>query len=568
MSELLQRPTPPDADIADITGPAAAGAAAPDADQGVAGARPVGGGDGPEPGGGGGHDSIELFGPIDTRWKALGGATWGIPANSGLTRPDGTIVVDFKPQAAAVTTKSICYKAGIGAYVLTGAIRIAWQQFRGGNLGAPTADQQTAHDGVGRYQTFEHAVYVWHPTTGAHEVNGAIQQRYAELGGSAWGYPITDETATPDRRGRFNHFRDAATGAEKSIYWTPQTGAREVFGYIRQAWAALKWERGLLGYPTSGEMATHDGVGRWQTFEAGILVWHPTTGAFEVHGAILDHYYQLGGTRWGYPITNEGAAADGGRFNHFRDVASGAEKSIYWTQATGAVEVYGLIRSHWAGMGWESSYLGYPVGPEKDWPEGGSGSRQQQFNHGRMLYRAKDNLTAPDPIRFDHKKGSGRGFRYEAHVEARFDGTMRFFGQARNVAPAGSYEYEIHALLHWGTTTLSWYTRDSLPLAATQSTKRSWNQSDRQPAFTAEYFALQQATFEVRQFEVESGGGSPPPPQTSLQQFRFCVSSLHHPKHAQEVWATDRDEARQILRDQLGNPGAGDSWNIDDGECT
>jgi len=559
MSELLQSPIAPDADI---TAPAAEDAAAP-------GALPVDdGGDGPG-GGGTGPDSIELIAPIEKRWKALGGKSWGIPANSGHTRPDGTIVVDFKPGAAAVATKTICYKAGIGAYVLTGAIRIAWLQFSGGNLGAPKADALPAHDGVGRYQVFEYCVYVWHPNTGAHEVNGAIQQRYAELGGSAWGYPTTDETTTPDKRGRFNHFLDVTTGAEKSIYHTPQTGAQEVFGYIRHAWVSLNWERGLLGYPTSSELATHDGVGRWQIFEGGILVWHPTTGAFEVHGQILSRYYQLGGTRWGYPITNEGAAAGPGRFNHFLDVASGAEKSIYWTPTTGPVEVYGLIRNHWEGMGWESSYLGYPVGPEKDWPEGGSGSRQQQFNGGRILYRAKDNLTAPDPIRFDHEAGGGAGFRYNAHVEARFDGTMRFFGQAKNVPLADSYEYEIRAALRWGTTTLSWYTRDSLPLVVTQTATRSWNQSDKQSAFTAEFFALQHAQFDVRQFEVETGGGSPPPPpQVSWQLYHFCVSSgLHPAKQPRDIWATSYDEARRILVDQLGPLGAGDTWNIGDGPC-
>jgi hypothetical protein len=85
---------------------------------------------------------------------------------------------------------------------------------------------------------------------------------------------------------------------------------------------------------------------------------------------------------------------------------------------------------------------------------------------GRILYRAKDNLTAADPIRFDHETGSGAAFRYDAHVEARFDGTVRVFGQARNVPPAGSHEYEIRASLRWGAKILSWYTRDSLPLVA------------------------------------------------------------------------------------------------------
>lgn len=566
MSEQLS-PTTPDTDIEEVddtsmTQPAVA-------DESAASARPSnGGGNGPGGGGGSGPNAIELFPPIEKRWKALGGTSWGIPANSGHTRPDNTIVVDFKTHPAAVTTKTICYKAGIGAYVLVGAIRTAWQQFRGDNPGAPTADAKPTHDGVGRYQVFEHCVYVWHPNTGAHEVQAAIRQRYTQLGGSAWGYPITDETA-PDKRGRFNHFKDVATGAEKSIYWTPQTGAHEVFGAIRQAWAALKWETGVLGYPTSGEIATHDGVGRFQTFERGILVWHPTTGAFEVHGAILERYYQLGGTRWGYPITNEGAAG-AGRFNHFRDVASSAEKSIYWSQATGPVEVSGAIRNHWASMRWQASDLGFPVKPETDWPEGGSGSRQQQFQGGRILYRAQDKLTAPEPIRFQRKKGSGRGFRYDAKIEARYDGTIRFFGKARNVWPASDHEYEIRASLRWGTTTLSWVTRDSLPTVVTESAERTWNQSDKQPAVTATYFGIQHAQFDVQDFEVNSGGGNPPPSTPTLQRYQFCVFPVVSPdnKQTRDVWAESLDEARNALDKELGSLGSGDNWTRRDGPCT
>jgi hypothetical protein len=103
----------------------------------------------------------------------------------------------------------------------------------------------------------------------------------------------------------------------------------------------------------------------------------------------------------------------------------------------------------------------------------------------------------------------------------------------------------------------------------TQTAQRTWNQSDKQAAFTAEYFALQHATFDVRQFEVESGGGAPLPPPTQLQQFRFCVNSgLHTAKQTRDVWATSYDEARRILVDQLGPLGAGDTWNIGDGPCS
>ena len=54
------------------------------------------------------------------------------------------------------------------------------------------------------------------------------------------GYPVTDESGTPDHVGRFNHFEGG------SIYWTPQTGAHEVHGAIRALWASLGWERSGL----------------------------------------------------------------------------------------------------------------------------------------------------------------------------------------------------------------------------------------------------------------------------------------------------------------------------------
>lgn len=62
---------------------------------------------------------------------------------------------------------------------------------------------------------------------------------------SILGYPTTNEQTTPDGMGRYNHFQKG------SIYWTPATGAHEVYGPVRARWAELRWERGLLGYPTA-----------------------------------------------------------------------------------------------------------------------------------------------------------------------------------------------------------------------------------------------------------------------------------------------------------------------------
>lgn len=106
-----------------------------------------------------------------------------------------------------------------------------------------------------------------------HEVHGAIRDRYALLGGAeGWlGYPRNDETATPDGKGRFNHFERG------SIYWSPTTGAHEVHGAIRDEWAAMGFERSRLGYPTTDELPAPGG--RISHFEFGSIAWTAGSGA-------------------------------------------------------------------------------------------------------------------------------------------------------------------------------------------------------------------------------------------------------------------------------------------------
>jgi uncharacterized protein with LGFP repeats len=136
---------------------------------------------------------------------------------------------------------------------------------------------QGCPDGEGSFQHFQNGSIYFHPTTGTHEVHGMIRDKWA---GSGWetflGYPMTDETATPDGVGRYNHFR-RLDGGETSIYWTPQTGANVVSGEIRRKWADLGWET-LLGYPMTDETATPDGVGRYNTSDGSMAERHRSTG--------------------------------------------------------------------------------------------------------------------------------------------------------------------------------------------------------------------------------------------------------------------------------------------------
>jgi hypothetical protein len=260
------------------------------------------------------------------------------------------------------------------------------------SLGNATTGENLCPDGVGYYQHYVGnngapgnqawgavSIY-WTPSTCAHEIHGAIRGKWSSMGWekSALGYPTTDERATPDQYGRYNHFQVG------SIYWTPRTGAFEVQGLIHDHWASLGWERSFLGYPVTDETTTPDGIGRYNHFEGGSIYWTPSTGAWSIHGLIRDHWASMGWERsvLGYPVTDETGTPDGvGRYNHFQN-----DGSIYWTPSTGAWEVHGPIRDKWASMGWEQGALGYPISDVQALSLGFWTYYKSQFQHGSLTY--------------------------------------------------------------------------------------------------------------------------------------------------------------------------------------
>ncbi len=97
-----------------------------------------------------------------------------------------------------------------------------------------------------------------------------IDDRYANLGGanSFLGAPTMNEATVPDGIGRYRHYENG------SIYWHPNTGPHEIHGLIRQRWAELGWEKSYLGYPMTDEINTVDGAGRVTKFQGGEIIWH------------------------------------------------------------------------------------------------------------------------------------------------------------------------------------------------------------------------------------------------------------------------------------------------------
>jgi len=140
-------------------------------------------------------------------------------------------------------------------------------------LGAPLTDEIGTPDGVGRFNHFQGGSIYWTPQHGAFEVHGAIREKWSKLGWETGylGYPITDETKTPDGVGRFNHFQGG------SIYWTPELGANAVRKEIRDEWERKGWEKGDLGYPTSDTTGALDGTLE-NKFQKGSISWSKVSG--------------------------------------------------------------------------------------------------------------------------------------------------------------------------------------------------------------------------------------------------------------------------------------------------
>ncbi len=318
---------------------------------------------------------------ILAHYTALGGV------NSALGQVTGAEYAVPGGRAQNFTGGRMYWSPATGAHEVHGAILDHYLSIGGpaSALGLPSTDESPSADNSGRYNDFSSggALY-WSPTVGAHEVHGAIDSTWGGLGWEMGpqGYPVTDERPSADRIGRYNDFQNG------SIYWSPATGAQSVQGAIKSKWAVLGWEMGPQGYPLTDERPSADGVGRYNDFQNGSIYWSPTTGAQSVQGAIKTKWAVLG---WemgpqGYPVTDERPSADGvGRYNDFQGGA------IYWSPATGAQSVQGAIRDTWAGQGWETGPLGYPVSDEYAVP----GGRQCDFQHGSLFWDATTGVVSP-----------------------------------------------------------------------------------------------------------------------------------------------------------------------------
>ena len=262
-----------------------------------------------------------------------------------------------------------------------------------GILGAPDGEISPCPDGQGYFRHFwNNGSIYWSPNTGACAVYGAIREKWASL---SWergflGYPVTDQRVgrNPQSDGSVQPFQGGTIftlipnfilttevlSIEKTAFTdatiaSTQTLRESQFSREITATAAKAATRNIAGLQQLSSVgkavtASHELLN--QAVIGPLQIARPPKPAIgtthEVHGAILEKYLALGADSsfCGYPTTDESGTPDGiGRFNHFQ------AGSIYWTAATGAHEVHGLLREYWSAHGWERNpALGYPTSDE------------------------------------------------------------------------------------------------------------------------------------------------------------------------------------------------------------
>src|SRR5262245_31184032 len=101
-----------------------------------------------------------------------------------------------------------------------------------------------------------------------------IAVKYRSLGGprSILGIPVGPEQTLPD--GGLSR-----TYQHGVIYWSSATGAWEVHGPILDKWSALRREAGFLGYPRTDVTDVGDHRGVFTSFQDGVIYWTEQTAA-------------------------------------------------------------------------------------------------------------------------------------------------------------------------------------------------------------------------------------------------------------------------------------------------
>ncbi|OZD06518.1 hypothetical protein CH275_09880 [Rhodococcus sp. 06-235-1A] len=241
----------------------------------------------------------EVCGVIRDKYNSLGGpgSFLSFPNSPEYTNPDGY------GKRTQFLNGPIYWSAATGAHPVVNSFLNRWgvHRYEAGFLRYPTTDEIVHSNGVGRHQEFQGgAIYVAFQNAVGSAIGGVIRDKWNSAGGYAGplGYPSSDELPVNKNNGRYNNFVNG------TITWSQPTGARLLFGAVRDVWARDGREDGHFGYPLSDELVSSDGIGHWVRFESGDYIYSTVvTGAWRVPWKVFQIWEHLGNElgALGYP---------------------------------------------------------------------------------------------------------------------------------------------------------------------------------------------------------------------------------------------------------------------------
>jgi hypothetical protein len=176
-----------------------------------------------------------------------------------LENPQCDIAADsipiLMPAAAPATAAPAAAPPNVSAHQ---AIEEAYWSHGGphGTLGHPVGDEQPIGDSAGGY----------------------FRDYRSIVRGAPMGVSPVREGHLNDRATCHDPDAGAPMTLDSAIYWTPRTGVCVVEGEILALWRQMGAEKSALGYPVADETNTPEALGRVSRFEHGDIVWRPDTG--------------------------------------------------------------------------------------------------------------------------------------------------------------------------------------------------------------------------------------------------------------------------------------------------
>ena len=202
------------------------------------------------------------------------------------------------------------------------------------------------------WQSFANGSIIWSPTTGAWESKGGIRDRWAQLGYQAGKMGFPTGGENYDGKGWWQAYQNGA------IIGTSKTGFWESMGPIRERWGSIGYQQSFMGYPKGKVTEANGNREAWQEYDKGYIFWSEASGAWESTGAIRSRWAQLGYQTgvMGFPTGPENYDGKGWWQAYQHGVIIGSPKTGYW-------ESRGPIRTRWAQTGYQGGFMGYPKGP-------------------------------------------------------------------------------------------------------------------------------------------------------------------------------------------------------------